>query len=357
MEEQKSNIEPTPRINQSSLNVNNSNNPAINSLQEPNDISNFVFEEIFTQDNIKEINEATAPKVLTCNMLEKYLNNKYGKVDIQSNLLMAQAEFYVNNLNFLQENYKHFPLEIICKLMNLLGILLKLNETEYSINLPKSAVGDEDEIKKYSQVPEPDFGYICNKKLNEFKCGLKFLKFIPTKREEMNVNPAFMTSEQTPYFYLDKDEVHTLLDYLQTFYFPFIRLYYHFINIDRITENKKLEVVINRPLPVPPLSMAVKQKLEKNIFEEPKKDEEKDNKEEEDEEEEEEEEKEDEKKKEGETYQDIMNRVTLNNETKKIVAERIEELHKDFDAKISERQRQLDNRVKEIAESVRPKKK
>ncbi len=161
----------------------------------------------------------------------------------------------------------------------------------------------------------------------------------------------------TQNFYLNKQEVGKLLDYLKLFYFPFIRLFYHFVNIDRITENKKLEVVINRPLPVPPLSMAVKQKLEKNIFEEQKKEGEKDLEEEEDEKENEHKETEEEKKEGKETYQDIMNRVNLNNETKKIVAERIEELQKDFDAKISERQRQIDNKIKEIEDTVKPKKK
>ena len=349
MEEQPKSIEvtPIPRDTnlQPSINVNNND-------QTPKETDiKFVFEEIFTLDDIKEINEATTPKVVASSIIEKFLTKKYGKVELQSNLIMAQAEFHVNNLNFLQDTFKAFDNTIICKLLNLFGILLKLDENEYNINLPKSTVGDEDEIKRYAQVPEPDFGFICTKKLKEFKQGLKILKFIPE-----GASPAFVTSEEQN-FYLNKQEVGKLLDYLKLFYFPFIRLFYHFVNIDRITENKKLEVVINRPLPVPPLSMAVKQKLEKNIFEEQKKEGEKDLEEEEDEKENEHKETEEEKKEGKETYQDIMNRVNLNNETKKIVAERIEELQKDFDAKISERQRQIDNKIKEIEDTVKPKKK
>ena len=348
MEEQPKSIEvtPIPRDTnlQPSINVNNNE-------QTPKEDIKFVFEEIFTLDDIKEINEATTPKVVASSIIEKFLTKKNGKVDLQSNLIMAQAEFHVNNLNFLQDTFKDFDGTIICKLLNLFGILLKLDENEYNINLPKNTLGDEDEIKRYAQVPEPDFGFICTKKLKEFKQGLKILKFIPE-----GTSPAFVTSEEQ-HFYLNKQEVGKLLDYLKLFYFPFIRLFYHFVNIDRITENKKLEVVINRPLPVPPLSMAVKQKLEKNIFEEQKKEGEKDLEEEEDEKENEHKETEEEKKEGKETYQDIMNRVNLNNETKKIVAERIEELQKDFDAKISERQRQIDNKIKEIEDSVKPKKK
>ena len=324
----------------------------VNYLEEP---EQFIFEEIFSLQDIQEINDSTAPKVVACNMLEKYYTKKFGKVDLQSNLLMAQAEFHVNNLNFLQEQYKDFSPEIICKLLNLLGILLNLEESEYNINLPKNTFNEEDEIKRYAQVPEPDFGYVCNKKLAQLKQGLKFLKFIPAKKEEINYPPTYVTETEMN-FYLNQEEVKALLDYLKIFYFPFIRLYYHFINIDRITENKKLEVIVNRPLPVPPLSEAVRQKLEKNIIDEPKgeADKEEDEDEENEEEEKEEEEKDNEQNK---AYLDIMNRVNLNNEAKKIVTERIEEVHKDFDAKISERQRGIENRVKEAQELVKPKKK
>ena len=131
-----------------------------------------------------------------------------------------------------------------------------------------------------------------------------------------------------------------------------VNYYYHFINIDRITESKKIEVVINRPSPVPPLVNAVNQKLEKNIFEDAKEE-----FEEEESEGNEEGEEEDDEAKVNDDYQDIMNRVNMNNETRKIITERIDELEKDFDAKIYDRQRELDAKVKEAEETMKPKKK
>ena len=58
-----------------------------------------------------------------------------------------------------------------------------------------------------------------------------------------------------------------------------------------------------------------------------------------------------------ETYHDLMNRLNLNQETKKIVAEKIEELHKDIDYKIIDRQKKLDEKVKEVEDTLKGKKK
>jgi hypothetical protein len=57
-----------------------------------------------------------------------------------------------------------------------------------------------------------------------------------------------------------------------------------------------------------------------------------------------------------ETYQDMMNRLNLNSETKKIIVEKIEELHKDLDGKILERQKKLDETINQIQESLKKKK-
>lgn len=321
-------------------------------------------EEIFTIESIQKIEKSDEPKNFVCTLLENYSKNKYGKLDIQSNILLAQAEFHVNNLNFLRETYPLYPEDVICKLLNLLVLLLDLKEEEYNTNLMRLA-GEEDEIKKYDKMPEPDLGYICDKKLTQLKKGLQTLRLIPQDKQQMILGKEGLmkkgTEDNPNDFHMTEKELLLLLDYLRTFYFSFIRLFYHFVNIDRITENKKIEVIINRPLPVPPLMLAVGQKVEKNIFDEQKdKDEDSARKKEEEDAEQKEEENDDQEGEEPEkveTFQDIMNRVNMNQETKKIIAERIEELHKDFDAKIFERQRKLDEKVKEIEDSVRPKKK
>jgi len=419
-EEKKNNISKLSSNNilDNQINLKQSTNSIINV---ENEKSYFTYEELFTINDIKEINESANPKGTISTLIEKFLEKKKGKVEIQSNLLMSQAEFHLNNLNFLQENFKNFPLEIICKILNLLSNLLNLEEEKYNINLPKTSIFEDNEMKKYGQVPEPDFSFICRKKLEELKEGFKFLGFFPTreeileqqkklkmkieeenkekeekKEEEEKVEEEKKEEEKTEEkkkeekkkeekkkeekkeeekkeeekkeeekkveeekkeeeekiekFYLNTKELQTILDYLKQFYFPFIRLFYHFINIDRITETKKVEVIINRPLPVPPLCEAVEQKLEKNIIDEKKEEEEVEN-------EENENDKNEENREGDDANKDMMNQININNEIRKLVTEKVNELRKDVDARISDNENEIKRQVEEIKESANPKKK
>ncbi len=52
-----------------------------------------------------------------------------------------------------------------------------------------------------------------------------------------------------------------------------------------------------------------------------------------------------------------MNKLNLNAETKKIIGEKIEEMYKEVDYKIADRQKKLDDKLKEIEESIKGKKK
>lgn len=72
-------------------------------------------------------------------------------------------------------------------------------------------------------------------------------------------NKKFSRIKEEGTFYLQIYELSIILEYLNTFFFPFIRLYYHFLNIEEITENKKIEIIIAKPVDVPPLSQAVEQ--------------------------------------------------------------------------------------------------
>ncbi len=52
-----------------------------------------------------------------------------------------------------------------------------------------------------------------------------------------------------------------------------------------------------------------------------------------------------------------MNKLNLNAETKKIIGEKIEEMYKEVDYKIIERQKKLDDKYKELEDTVKGKKK
>lgn len=58
-----------------------------------------------------------------------------------------------------------------------------------------------------------------------------------------------------------------------------------------------------------------------------------------------------------ETYQELMNRLNLNSETRKIITEKIEELHKEVEYKIVDRQKKLDEKIKDVEDIIKGKKK
>lgn len=242
---------------------------------------NFIqIETIFTKELVEEIWTATNPIHNVFEILESnYRANTGGKIDYDSNIFMAIAEFHVNNLIYLKENF-NYPSLVNAKLLNLLAVLLNLREEKSTERekierrnpslIPSMTNNEEGEIQKRITIvnldsKEPDFVSICKKKLREIKNGLHSLNLVFNKE-----NNKQQSASPEGNFFLKNNEIVQLLDYINTFYFPFIKLYYHFINIERITENKKIEVIINKPLPVPPLNVAVAQMQEKHQFEEQK---------------------------------------------------------------------------------------
>jgi len=310
---------------------------------------------IFKDDiNITEIYENSNPIGVVYDIIESHFRRTKRNIEYDSNVLTAISEFHVNNLIFLKESF-NFPEKIYCKLLNLLGILLNLrdeNDAALNYSKRKSVNTSEAEEDSKEDFEEPDFAEICKKKLSEIKNAFYFLNLVPKKisggekKEENN-------------FYLKNSEIASLLDYVKTFYIPFIRLFYHFINIEKITETKKIDVIINRPLQVPALSLAVLQAQEKHHFEEQKVEKVENSENKKLVEKKEEVKNDDENKKEDvvETYQDVMNRLNINNETRKIIAEKIEELHSEVNHKIAEREKKLEAKLKDIEDQIKGRKK
>lgn len=238
-----------------------------NTKKEENDIEKFTLEILFKDSDIEEIWNHSNPILNVYELIEESMRKKTGQIDFDSNLLMALAEFHVNNLIYFKETFK-FPIHIYCKLMNLLNSLLNLREENISTQNNKkneNQYADEEEEKvNQDEYIEPDFSLICRNKLKDLKRGLIKLELIAQDKKKTGGTSI----NKLDTYYLKNHEVSLILEYVNTFYFPFIRLYYHFINIERITENKKIDVIINRPLSVPPLNMAVKQIQEKIQFDE-----------------------------------------------------------------------------------------
>ena len=221
-----------------------------------------------------------------------------------------------------------------------------------------------------NNIEEVDFLFLSKEKLNEFKESLISDNLMPKTKGEFALANKKDKIRVNGKFFLNVQEITQILKYIQISYLPYIRMWYYFQNDFRNKTERKIEVIINYPtLTEMPLSMANQEKTDeekaaeeeerKRKEEEEKRIEEENKKREEEEERKRQEENKklmEEQKKE-ETYLDLLERLGLNEETKKIIIEKIEELHKEVDGKIDNRKKILDDKIKEIDESVHGKKK
>lgn len=216
------------------------------------------YREIYKEEKIKELLES--PKENRDSIVTATFNelNKGKGLRLRPNQTKAVMNFHIQSINFILENFSKYPLEIIAKLANIFAMLLNLKEDEYNLQLKELEQKSEEPLSKYAEIPEPDFGSIVNKKIMEIKICFSKLKLVP------DIKNTFNTENN---FYLTNKEMSKILGYLNQCYFPFIRLFYHVININRI-ETKK--IMINKPLAIPNLNDEDNMP-EKFIIEEPAK--------------------------------------------------------------------------------------
>ena len=216
---------------------------------------------------------------------------------------------------------------------------------------------------------EVDFLFLSKEKLNEFKESLISENLMAKTKSEFALANKKDKARLNGKFFLNYKEIETILKYIQSNYLPYIRMWYYFQNDQRRVSERKIEVIINSPTLINmPLSMATQEKtdqeklaeeeeLKRKLEEEKKIEEENQKKEEEELKKQEENKKLMEEQNKEETYLDLLERLGLNEETKKIIIEKIEELHKEVDGKIDNRKKTLEDKIREIDESVHGKKK
>lgn len=290
---------------------------------------------IFAVENIDEIYNGADPINKVRLLLESNYRRVFKRADFETDKILAKAEFFVNTLIFLKQTFQSFENETLCKLLNLFDILLDMSEAT------------------------EDFLALAKKKLTDFKSGLDALKLIPKKKGEVKLaNAKDKKISPDGSFFLNIKEINELISYLKTDYLPYLRMWYYFEKEERDIKNETIEIIVNKPIPSMPLNMAEMQKEEKPPEEAEVEQEKLKTEEEKEAERQKEEVKEEEKKsEEPETYLDILNRLNLNAETRKIIIEKIEELHKDVDGKIEGRKKTLEDKIKEIEDTVKGKKK
>ena len=230
-------------------------------------------------------------------------------------------------------------------------------------------IDQEKEVENNNIEEEVDFLFLSKEKLNEFKESLVEENLMPKTKSDFLLANSKDKVRANGKFFLNLKEINEILKYIQISYLPYIRIWYYFQNAQRRVTERKIEVIINTPtLLNMPLCMATQVKTDQEILaeeeekrkklEEEKKIEEENQKKEQEELRKQEEDKKlmEEQNKE-ETYLDLLERLGLNEETKKIIIEKIEELHKEVDGKIENRKKTLDDKIREIDETVHGKKK
>ena len=370
---------------------------------------------IFSSDKIDKLFNAEDPIQSTNILLQDHFRKVTGNANFDEEKLKAEAEFHINNLVFLKQNFS-FDNDTISILMNILGKLIKFKNLNNTNTKPKSkviqnesqenidsvdisgnqlpddtqnqnknpAINDENQENNKENMDENelenennnniveeevDFLIVSKDKLNEFKESLIKENLMPKTKSDFAFANNKNKTRTNGKFFLNLQEINKILKYIQTNFLPYIRMWYFFQNEKRNITERKIEVIINSPnLINMPLSMAVQEKTDeekiteeeekkKKMEEEKKLEEENQKKEEEEKKKEEESKKLTEEQSKEETYLDLLERLGLNEETKKVIIEKIEELHKEVDGKIDNRKKTLEDKIREIDETVHGKKK
>ena len=370
---------------------------------------------IFSSDKIDKLFNAEDPIQSTNILLQDHFRKVTGNANFDEEKLKAEAEFHINNLVFLKQNFS-FDNDTISILMNILGKLIKFKNLDNTNTKPKSkviqnesqenidsvdisgnqlpddtqnqnknpAINDENQENNKENMDENelenennnniveeevDFLFLSKDKLNEFKESLIKENLMPKTKSDFAFANNKNKTRNNGKFLLNLQEINKILKYIQTNFLPYIRMWYFFQNEKRNITERKIEVIINSPnLINMPLSMAVQEKTDeekiteeeekkKKMEEEKKLEEENQKKEEEEKKKEEESKKLTEEQSKEETYLDLLERLGLNEETKKVIIEKIEELHKEVDGKIDNRKKTLEDKIREIDETVHGKKK
>ena len=310
--------------------------------------SQIKYENIYNEDKMKELieNKEKRKEIITQLYGERF---KSKGEKMKSNQIKAIINFHTQSIEFILDKFGSYPIEIITKLANIFSLLLNLKEDEYNLQL-KSIDQNSNPDDAMKVIPEPDFCYIINKKIMEIKQCFVKLNLFP--------DPKNISSTRGNNFYLTNKELNTILNYLNQCYFPLIRLFYHVINLNRI-ETKKIYSMMSKPLQIPnnddidsaPEKFIIEEQIKRPTSKEEKNIDEKIN--------------EELMNKYGLKGKDILkigNEIQKQNaakndyatEVRKLITEKVDELRKDVDAKISENEFEIERNIQNIKEQYLP---
>ena len=301
-------------------------------------------ENIYNEENIKELMDSTKEKRKEI-ISQLYSDNlKKNNIKMKSNQLKAIYNFHFQNIEFIFNKFNTYSIDIITKLANIFSFLLDLKEDTYNLQLTNIEGARED---IYKPIPEPDFCYIINKKLLEIKHNFIKFKLFPDPKQTRNKNES--------HFYLTNKELNIIFSYLNESYFPFIRLFYHVINLNRVetkkinsSGSKTLSIANNNDMDSAPEKFIIEEPIKRPVYYDQEKmidvkiEEEIENKFDNNE------------IKNRQIERENKARNDYLNEVRKLITEKVEELKKDVDAKISENGFEIEKNIQNIKEQYSP---
>ena len=301
-------------------------------------------ENIYKEEKIKELMDSTKEKRKEI-ISQLYSDNlKKNNIKMKSNQLKAIYNFHFQNIEFIFNKFNTYSIDIITKLANIFSFLLDLKEDIYNLQLTNIEGARED---IYKPIPEPDFCYIINKKLLEIKHNFIKFKLFPDPKQTRNKNES--------HFYLTNKELNIIFSYLNESYFPFIRLFYHVINLNRVetkkinsSGSKTLAIANNNDMDSAPEKFIIEEPIKRPVYYDQEKmidvkiEEEIENKFDNNE------------IKNRQIERENKARNDYLNEVRKLITEKVEELKKDVDAKISENGFEIEKNIQNIKEQYSP---
>ena len=301
-------------------------------------------ENIYNEEKIKELMDSTKEKRKEI-ISQLYSDNlKKNNIKMKSNQLKAIYNFHFQNIEFIFNKFNTYSIDIITKLANIFSFLLDLKEDIYNLQLTNIEGARED---IYKPIPEPDFCYIINKKLLEIKHNFIKFKLFPDPKQTRNKNES--------HFYLTNEELNIIFSYLNESYFPFIRLFYHVINLNRVetkkinsSGSKTLAIANNNDMDSAPEKFIIEEPIKRPVYYDQEKmidvkiEEEIENKFDNNE------------IKNRQIERENKARNDYLNEVRKLITEKVEELKKDVDAKISENGFEIEKNIQNIKEQYSP---
>ena len=301
-------------------------------------------ENIYNEEKIKELMDSTKEKRKEIISQLFSDNLKKNNIKMKSNQLKAIYNFHFQNIEFIFNKFNTYSIDIITKLANIFSFLLDLKEDIYNLQLTNIEGARED---IYKPIPEPDFCYIINKKLLEIKHNFIKFKLFPDPKQTRNKNES--------HFYLTNKELNIIFSYLNESYFPFIRLFYHVINLNRVetkkinsSGSKTLAIANNNDMDSAPEKFIIEEPIKRPVYYDQEKmidvkiEEEIENKFDNNE------------IKNRQIERENKARNDYLNEVRKLITEKVEELKKDVDAKISENGFEIEKNIQNIKEQYSP---